>query len=92
MIILYVISKNILIKNREVEIFYDDLLIGKATLKYSNSIIPTFTQKILNINDNRNQIKIRFTKPMTIGVDETRYTLENVKKVIVKIAILIQIK
>ena len=74
----FVISKNILIKNGDVEIFYDDLLIGKATLKYSNSIIPTFTQKILNINDSRNQIKIRFTKPMTIGVDETRFTLENV--------------
>ena len=29
---------------------------------------------------------------MTIDVDETRLTLENVKKVIVKIAILIQIK
>ncbi len=51
------------------------LLIGKANLKYSNSIIPTFTQNILNINDNRNQIQIGFIKPMTIGVDETRFTL-----------------
>ena len=76
--ITFVISKNILTPNGNVEIFYDGLLIGTANLKYSNSIIPTFTQKILNINDSRNQIKIRFTKPMTIGVDETRFTLENV--------------
>ena len=75
----FIIKSNLIIQGGIVEIFYDNIKIGSKTITYSNFKIPSFLQKVQLYNKNSypNEIKIRFSKPMTIGLDEVNFFLGN---------------
>ena len=74
----FIIPKNELVQGENIAIFYEGINIKNITFNYANVSIPTFVQRQLFIDSSKNpsNVKIRFSKPMTIGVNEVKFILK----------------